>query len=131
MKPPTSFKRKMLQEFVVKAPAHLLSAATKQGSYMEPFCWSRACVSQNHMNLTSTLTYGKVRSPKDIQRLQVIGKSLQKLRLKSGYSQEEVAERLNITSKSYGEYERGDSTLTSLDWIIDCWNLLNVNLMNF
>ena len=54
------------------------------------------------------------KSPKDIQRLQVIGKSLQKLRIKSGYSQEDVAERLNITSKSYGEYERGDSTLNIL-----------------
>ena len=56
------------------------------------------------------------KSPKDIQRLQVIGKSLQKLRLKTGYSQEEVAERLNITSKSYGEYEqRGTPLLTFLD----------------
>ena len=54
------------------------------------------------------------KSPKDIQRLQVIGKSLQKLRLKTGYSQEEIAERLNITSKSYGEYERGDATLNIL-----------------
>lgn len=50
------------------------------------------------------------KSPKDIQRLQVIGKSLQKLRLKTGYSQEEVSERLNITSKSYGAYEQGTST---------------------
>ena len=50
------------------------------------------------------------KSPKDLQRLQVIGKSLQQQRLKTGYSQEEVAERLRITPKSYGAYERGEAT---------------------
>jgi hypothetical protein len=50
------------------------------------------------------------KSAKDLQRLKVIGKSLQKQRLKTGYSQEEVADRLGITPKSYGDYERGDAT---------------------
>lgn len=49
------------------------------------------------------------KSAKDLQRLQVIGKSLQKQRLKTGYGQDEVAERLGISTKSYGDYERGDS----------------------
>jgi transcriptional regulator with XRE-family HTH domain len=50
------------------------------------------------------------KSPKDQQRLEVIGNCLKKQRVKTGYSQEEVAHRLGITSKSYGEYERGDAT---------------------
>ena len=50
------------------------------------------------------------KSAQDLQRLQVIGKSLQKRRIKTGYSQEEVADRLGITPKSYGDYERGDAT---------------------
>lgn len=49
------------------------------------------------------------KSAQDLQRLKVIGNCLQKRRLKTGYSQEEVAARLGITPKSYGEYERGDS----------------------
>ena len=50
------------------------------------------------------------KSAQDLQRLQVIGKSLQKRRIKTGYSQEEVADRLKITPKSYGAYEQGTST---------------------
>ncbi|WP_374555164.1 helix-turn-helix domain-containing protein [Aquitalea pelogenes] len=50
------------------------------------------------------------KSPKDLQRLKVIGKSLQKQRNKTGYSQEEVADRLQITPKSYGAYEQGTAT---------------------
>ncbi|MCK4161424.1 helix-turn-helix transcriptional regulator [Ralstonia pseudosolanacearum] len=49
------------------------------------------------------------KSSQDLQRLKVIGKSLQKQRLKTGYSQEEVAGRIGITPKSYGAYEQGTS----------------------
>lgn len=44
---------------------------------------------------------------KQAQRMKVIGLSMQKRRLKTGYSQEEVADRLGITPKSYGAYEQG------------------------
>jgi transcriptional regulator with XRE-family HTH domain len=54
------------------------------------------------------------KSPKDIQRLQVIGKSLKKRREKSGYGQDEVAEKIGITVKAYGDYERGESALNIL-----------------
>lgn len=44
---------------------------------------------------------------KEQQRLKVIGLSIQKRRKLTGYSQEEVADRLKITPKSYGAYEQG------------------------
>ena len=50
------------------------------------------------------------KTPQEQQRLKVIGNCLKKQRNKTGYLQEEVAERLGITDKSYGEYERGDAT---------------------
>lgn len=49
------------------------------------------------------------KSRKDLQRLKVIGKSLQKQRLKTGYTQAMVAEKLSMSEKSYGDYERGES----------------------
>lgn len=44
---------------------------------------------------------------KEQQRLKIIGLSIQKRRKLTGYSQEEVADRLKITPKSYGAYEQG------------------------
>ncbi|WP_374510442.1 helix-turn-helix domain-containing protein [Niveibacterium sp.] len=44
---------------------------------------------------------------KQTQRMKIIGRSMQKRRIKTGYSQEEVADRLGITPKSYGAYEQG------------------------
>jgi len=50
------------------------------------------------------------KSAQDLQRLKVIGKSLQKQRIKTGYNQPQVAERLGIEPASYARNETGKST---------------------
>ena len=44
---------------------------------------------------------------KNEQRLKMIGASIKRMREKSGYSQVMVATHLDITEKTYSEYERG------------------------
>lgn len=65
------------------------------------------------------------KSAQDLQRLKVIGKSLQKHRIRTGYSQPEVAERLGIEPASYARNETGNSTpdilrLIKLAEIFEC-----------
>ena len=40
-------------------------------------------------------------------RLKIIGANIKKVRQGTGYTQEMVAEHLDITTKGYGDYERG------------------------
>ena len=53
-------------------------------------------------------------------------KRLKELRQSKHYTQENISEKLNMDSKSYGKYERGE-TLPPIDRLKDICEVLNVS----
>lgn len=56
-------------------------------------------------------------------------KNIKQLRLKKGYSQKEMAERLNLSVSGYGKIENGENYL-SVEFLIKICNILEIKSYN-
>ena len=66
----------------------------------------------------------------DVNTYKRFGKMMSKMRLELGYTQEEVAKKLNISKNSYGNYERGERRIP-LEKLREISNFFNIDLNEF